>query len=124
MGVALTRLAGREIPRQERFDAAGKVRIVSGCTDFEGLADAAFNQVRQYGASSVAVTLRVLDVLGRTGPHLIREDDRRVLLRHARATRDDGVAAAKNQCDRDTIERAFRGSKQLLLGEVAVPTAL
>ena len=92
LGAALIQMAERNIPSRWRYDEDGKLRVITDATDFEGIAASALNQVRQYGCSSVAVTVRLLDVLARIGPHLVRENDRVVLLTHARSLRDDGLA--------------------------------
>ena len=107
-------MAERKIPSHWRYDENGKLRIITDATDFEGIAASALNQVRQYGRSSVAVTVRLLDVLARIGPHLVRPNDRAVLLGHALAVRDDGVAAAPNERDRRDIEEMFVGAEQAL----------
>jgi uncharacterized membrane protein len=77
---------------------------VSRHVDFSGVAHACFDRVRQYGSSSVLVVVRVLEVLARIAPHLQREADRQTLLAIARSIRDDGLSAARNQADRETIQ--------------------
>ena len=114
LGAALIQMAERKIPSHWRYDENGKLRVITDATDFEGIAASALNQVRQYGRSSVAVTVRLLDVLARIGPHLVRPNDRAVLLGHALAVRDDGVAAAPNERDRRDIEEMFVGAEQAL----------
>lgn len=116
LGVALIRLAGREFPSGELRDEAGRVRVISGVSNFAGIVSAAFNQVRQYGSSSVAVSVRVMDVLGRTAPHLIRAEDRRVISEHLRAARSDSLAKTENVLDRSDIEAAFRVADRALTG--------
>lgn len=108
LGVALIRLTGRRLPSRSLRDDGGRLRVVTRDTDFQGIADAALNQVRQYGCSSVAVTIRLLNVLARVGPHVVRESDRQALVRHARAVRDDGVAEALNGSDGQAIEARFQ----------------
>ena len=114
LGAALIEMAGREIPSRWSYDEAGKLRVVTGATDFEGIADSSLNQVRQCGCSSVAVTVRLLDVLGRIGPHLVRARDRVVIQAHARAVRDDGLAACANERDQGDIEKIFAATEQAL----------
>jgi uncharacterized membrane protein len=114
LGAALIQMAERKIPSHWRYDENGKLRIITDATDFEGIAASALNQVRQYGRSSVAVTVRLLDVLARIGPHLVRPDDRAVLLGHARAVRDDGVATAPNERDKRDIEENFEIARRAL----------
>ncbi|MEO6969717.1 MAG: DUF2254 domain-containing protein, partial [Chthoniobacterales bacterium] len=115
LGAALIQMAGREIPSRWRYDDEGKLRVITDATDFGGIANSALNQVRQYGCSSVAVTVRLLDVLGRIGPHLVRASDRAVLLAHARAIRDDGRAASPNDRDKRDIEDMFAGAEEAVM---------
>jgi hypothetical protein len=70
--------------------------------------------VRQFGASSVALTVRSLEILTRVAPHLIRAGDRSVLLEHAHAIHDDGIAAASNPRDKRDIERVFHAARDAL----------
>jgi uncharacterized membrane protein len=114
LGAGLIRVAQRKIPSRWRYDATGHLRIITDATSFAGIANAALNQLRQYGRSSVAVTVRLLDVLARVGPHLVRQNDREVLLQHARAIRDDGVAAATNEHDQRDIETIFATAENCL----------
>ena len=116
LGAALIQMAGRKISSRWCYDDEGKVRVVTDATDFEGIADAALNQVRQYGCRSVAVTVRLLEVLARIGPRLLRKKDRTVLLAHARAVRDDGLAACANEGDQRDIEGMFAGAERALIG--------
>jgi uncharacterized membrane protein len=116
LGAALIQIANRKIPSRWNYDQAGHLRVVTGAADFEGIANSALNQVRQYGASSVAVTVRLLDILSRIGPRLVRPGDRDVLLAHARAIRHDGLATATNERDQQDIERMFAAAEASLRG--------
>ncbi len=84
LGAALSRVAGRRIPARHRYDEAGRLRVIAPGTDFSAMADAAFNQIRQYGRGSVSVLLRLLDTLAAVGEHVHRPGDRECLRRHAR----------------------------------------
>ncbi len=115
LGDALVRLAGRELPSGWRYDQEHRLRIIAKTTDdFAGIAAAAFNQIRQYGSKSVALMLRLLEVLASVAPHLRRETDRAVLLAHARKIRDDGCAQVQNQSDRAEIEERFAIAERAL----------
>ena len=121
LGDALIRVAGREIPSRWRCDSKGKLRIITEATDFAGIARAALSQIRQYGTRSVAVTIRMLEVLARVGPHLVRQNDRRILLHHARWIRDDGVAKAENANDQEDINERYRNAVTALRGAQIEP---
>jgi uncharacterized membrane protein len=121
LGDALIRVAGREIPSRWRYDPKGKLRIITDVTDFAGIARAALSQIRQYGTRSVAVTIRLLEVLARVGPHLVRQSDRRILLDHAQWIRDDGVARIENANDQKDIDERYRTAVAALGGAQTKP---
>ncbi len=60
---------------------------------------------------------RLLDMLARVAVELQKAEDREVLLGHARAIRDDGVAAAKNERDQRDIEEVFERARCALESE-------
>jgi len=83
LGSAVSRVARSGLPGLARHDSAGKIRLIGPASDFAGITDAAFNQIRQYGRDSVAVTLRLLEVIGECANQIDDEDQRKSLLRHA-----------------------------------------
>ncbi|MBC7500780.1 MAG: DUF2254 domain-containing protein [Herminiimonas sp.] len=83
LGSALSRLAQRAIPPAWRLDRCGAVRVIVEVADFEGLVDAAFNQLRQYSRSNLDVTLRLLETITVIAAVVERREDRAVLRRHA-----------------------------------------
>jgi len=60
----LIRFASREPPEELLFDPPGIVRASIGWIHFERLLEAAFEQIRMYAKSDVAVSLRLLRALG------------------------------------------------------------
>jgi uncharacterized membrane protein len=104
LGAGLLRLAGRKFPACWHADQSGEVRVMSRRVDFSSVAHACFDRIRQYGSSSTLVVVGVLDMLARIGPHLQREEDRQTLLRIALSIRGDGLSAALNHEDRETIQ--------------------
>lgn len=56
-------IAQRNFPSPYRYDRNNKLRVIAEGVDFAGLTDAAFNQIRQYGCSDVAVTIRLLEAI-------------------------------------------------------------
>ncbi len=107
IGDALIHIGGRKMPSRYRRDDKGKLRLVTDTTDFSGIAAACLDQIRQYGCASVAVTLRLLDILGRVAGEIDSRSRRQVLAEQARNIRDDGVRAAGNESDRQQILERF-----------------
>jgi uncharacterized membrane protein len=60
----LIRFASREPPEEMLYDPPGIVRACIGWIRFERLLDAAFEQIRMYSKTDVAVSLRLLRALG------------------------------------------------------------
>ncbi len=60
----LIRFAAREPPESVLYDLPGVPRVVLSWIDFDRLLDAAFEQIRLYSQTDVAVSLRMLRALG------------------------------------------------------------
>jgi uncharacterized membrane protein len=83
LSAGLCQIAGRKVPSRFRFDENNKLRVIADAVSFEGVVDAAFNQIRQYGQSSVAVSVRLLETLTIIAKSLVRNEDREPLRRQA-----------------------------------------
>lgn len=93
LGEALSRVALRPLPGPNRYDDDGKLRVVvASISTFPGLVDAAFNQIRQYSTSSVAVKMRLLEMIGEIGRNVDQAPQKEILQQHLemihRQTRD------------------------------------
>lgn len=84
LAASLGRLARREIPSAYRCDSDGQLRVIASPVKFANVLDAAFNQIRQHGHGSVAVTIRVLEALSTISQHVQRDEDREAIHRHAK----------------------------------------
>jgi uncharacterized membrane protein len=60
----LIRFASRELPESTLYDPPGIVRVSIQWTDFDRMVDAAFEQIRLYSQTDMAVSLRLLRALG------------------------------------------------------------
>jgi uncharacterized membrane protein len=60
----LIRFAAREPPDSVLYDLPGVPRVIIAWIDFERLLDSAFEQIRHYSQTDVAVSLRMLRALG------------------------------------------------------------
>jgi uncharacterized membrane protein len=75
----LIRFAGREPPDDLLYDPPGIVRASLAWIHFERLLDSAFEQIRMYSKSDVAVSLRLLRVLGDIAASTPDPEFRRIL---------------------------------------------
>jgi uncharacterized membrane protein len=60
----LIRFASRELPESTLYDPPGVARVSIQWTDFDRMVDAAFEQIRLYSQTDMAVSLRLLRALG------------------------------------------------------------
>lgn len=63
LGTLINMVSSRATPARSWVNADGDIRLLVKATTFEGLVEAAFNQIRQEASSHVDVTVRLLDVL-------------------------------------------------------------
>jgi len=83
LGAALSELAGRKLPPEVLYDDAGAPRLIRYPFRFADVSDTAIRQIRQYGATSAAVLVRLQEMIADVLPHVRRCDDRDALLRQA-----------------------------------------
>ena len=111
LGSALCLLAKREMPGENRFDAEGELRLVVKPFTFEGMLNASFDQIRQYGWKSVAVTIRLLEVLTIIIGQTRRSAQRKALYRQANMILRTSREALPERNDREDVLQRY----QLLL---------
>jgi uncharacterized membrane protein len=78
----LIRFASREAPEDLLYDPPGIVRASIGWMRFERLLDAAFEQIRMYSKTDVAVSLRLLRALSDIAASTPDPEFRRILAEH------------------------------------------
>jgi uncharacterized membrane protein len=78
----LIRFASREPPEDLLYDPPGIVRASIGWIHFERLLEAAFEQIRMYAKTDVAVSLRLLRAFGDIAASTLDPEFRRILVEH------------------------------------------
>lgn len=116
LGAALRDLATRPAFSPWRYDDEGKARILSPEFSWNGVVDAAFNQIRQYGGGSVAVTIRLLETIGVILTATVREEQRQPLLRHA-AMIERGSRDLPEENDRKDVRERYLAIFEVLQEE-------
>jgi uncharacterized membrane protein len=114
LGAALVQLAQRAMPSPYRYDDRKQLRLVTEASSFTGMVDIAFSQIREYGSTSVQVTLRMLDHIAVIAERTRRREDRTALKRHAGLIRDQALMELKNEYDKEKVERMFRKALQAI----------
>lgn len=83
LGAAVAHLAQRGVPSPLRFDDDEQLRVVARPYTFHSVINAAFDQIRQYGASSAAVSARLMEALLLVAKSTDRREDQDDVLRQA-----------------------------------------
>ena len=116
LAAGLARIAQEDLPSPYRYDPHGNVRVITPVSTFDGLTDAAFNQIRQIGRDKAAVMIRVLEVLADLGPRMRTAEHKDALRRHARLAWEEALAALPSAHDRADVEDRYRKATAALNG--------
>jgi uncharacterized membrane protein len=107
LSAGLSHLAQRNFPSPYRYDDHKNLRVIAERVTFTGLVNTAFNQIRQYGKSDVAVTIRLLEAIATIACYTSTQKERAVLLRHAEMIRRDSQQAISEELDKRDIEERY-----------------
>lgn len=108
LSAGLSHLAQRNIPSPYRYDEDNNLRVIAEGVTFAGLTDAAFNQIRQYSTSDVAVTIRLLEAIAAISPYTRNNKERAALLRHANMIQRGSHDGVSEELDRKDIEERYQ----------------
>ena len=107
LGAALNHVLRCDIPSPYLLDDERKLRVVVSHVTFPGLCDASFNMIRQFGADSPAVMIRMLETLARVGAKCHTEAQREAVAEHARLARDEALKQTSIDRDVSDIENRY-----------------
>ncbi len=116
LGTTLSQLAERRIPSGYYYDPDGRLRVVSDPVTFDGIVDAAFNQIRQHGRSDVAVTIRLLEVIAIVLVRAKSYSQRQALIRQAEMIKRGSDEAIPEENDRRDITQRYEQIMSLVEG--------
>ncbi|MEO8890528.1 MAG: DUF2254 domain-containing protein [Coleofasciculaceae cyanobacterium] len=114
LSAGLSRLAQKDFPSPYRYDEEENLRVITNPVTFTELTDAAFNQIRRYGQSDVAVTICLLDAIARIAPYTRNKKDKATLLRHAQMIERGGQQEAGEEYDNVCIEERYKAVVEAL----------
>ena len=103
----LCHLAQQEIPAPYRYDNRQRLRVIAEPISFAEAIDAAFNQIRQYGQSSVAVTMRLLEAIATIAPFTHRKLDRTALQYHAEKIERGSQTGIQEELDLQAVQERY-----------------
>ena len=98
-------LAEAKFPSKYRFDKEGNLRIIADVLEFEGVLDAAFNQIRQFSSGSPAVIIRMMEALKTISGFTNKEIHKKAVIKHAEMVLTLGKETIKEQNDLDDLTR-------------------
>lgn len=114
LGSALCRLAQREMPPADRRDEQGRLWVVVPSVSFAGVADAAFNQIRQYARGNAAVAIRLLETIAVIAAATRRPDDRAALQRQADMISRGARAGLPEVDDQRAVHQRYEAATRAL----------
>lgn len=118
LGATLGRLSERKLPTAYRCDDEGSLRLIVRTVSFANAVDAAFNQIRQHGRDSVAVTIRLLEALASIAEHVQRDEDREAVKLHAEMVARHVESFTEDHDKEEVLERLHRVHS--LLGDAGI----
>ena len=117
LGSALCFIITRPFPPAILYEVNGAVRIIRKPITFTSMAAAAFNQIREYGRNSSAVTLRLMETIKVVSFCAKTSEQRATLLHHAKLTESASQINLPEETDRKLILTCYQQVKELLQRE-------
>jgi uncharacterized membrane protein len=115
LSAGLSYLAQREFPSPYRYDKAHHLRIIAEPTTFEDLVDDAFNEIRSYGRSDTAVSLRLLDAIARIATYTNNSNYRLILQHHANLVEQSCREGLSQEEDYKRLKKRYQEVTKMLL---------
>ena len=116
LGAALCRLSDRTFTSPYRYDGGGHLRVIARPVAWADILDLAFNEIRQYGRRSGAVTLRLLVTIACMAERVTDADERAALLRQAMMIERGGHAGLPEEQDRQAGYAQYENALRALAG--------
>ncbi|MEG4417945.1 DUF2254 family protein [Microcoleus sp. LAD1_D5] len=107
LSAGLSRLAQRDFPSPYRYDDEHNLRVIVEGVTFEGLIDAAFNQIRQYSKSDVAVTIRLLEAIACIATYTRNSKQRKALRRQAEMILNTSREQISQEQDQKDVQEKY-----------------
>lgn len=106
-------LAQVKFPSKYRVDDNKQLRVIADTLDYEGILDAAFNQIRQFSVENTAVIVKLMEALTIIHGFTTKESHRKAVLKHAKMTLHLGKESIKEKND---LEDLIVRSKKIITG--------
>ena len=103
----LSIVSGRTLAEGVYRDRQGAIRLIETGQTYERMVNRAFDKVRQSGANSPAVAIRMLDGLANVAEYTISTHQRAVLMRQADMILRAAVDSSTEQLDMNDIRTRY-----------------
>jgi uncharacterized membrane protein len=107
LGSALCFLTKRTFPSSRRYDSEGHLRVITKPVTFAGITNASFDQIRQYGRSSAAVTIRLLETFTRIASNTHNEEQKKAIQRQADMVKRVSEESLPEENDRQDVRERY-----------------
>ncbi|MEG5042692.1 MULTISPECIES: DUF2254 domain-containing protein [unclassified Microcoleus] len=107
LSAGLSRLAQRDFPSPYRYDDEQNLRVIVEGVTFEELVNAAFNQIRQYSKSDVAVTIRLLEAIACIATYTRNSKQREALRRQAEMILNSSREQISQEQDQKDVQERY-----------------
>jgi len=97
-------LGEAKFPSKYRVDEKGNLRVIADVLDFEGVLDAAFNQIRQFSGGSTAVIIRLIEALNTISNSVSNEKQKKAVIKHVEMVHRKGRETIKEKHDLKDLE--------------------
>ncbi len=108
LSAIISKLTNTPLPNKNRYDEKGNLRLIINILTFEGMIDAAYNQIRQYAATSPSVLIRMMDAINSIYTFAINDSQREVIHKHADMIHRTAIENIKEKNDLADLERRYK----------------
>lgn len=103
LGAALQELLQRELPARMLFDKSGDLRVIASRSDFAGLIEVSFAQIRQSAMQHPSVLIHMADTIGKLAPTISGGAGRAALRDQLELLRQTAEASTVTAGDRNAV---------------------
>jgi uncharacterized membrane protein len=121
LGAAIGFLMNRAFPSKYLYDEEKQLRIIRNPLVFEGVVDAAFNQIRQYGRGNASILIHLLDVFLSLAELVQTEEHKNVIRQHADMVQQAGKESLSEHLDVKDLEKRYERIKGILASNGTAP---
>jgi uncharacterized membrane protein len=114
LSASLCTLMGLALPEGIIRDSRGQARVAYAARSYEGIIQASFNQIRQYGGDRPIIVLHLLEAIERIAEHIRLPAQYRALNEQLEIVMADARQRVEDAFDREKIEQRHREAKEVL----------